>query len=136
MMIKSANNTQSTQASSFATYTDSVVNLHSNIKNQNIIINQERNLTSDSSDGVREAKRQKTSACAHALSTTSDRDTIAFQQWKTFYKNNMHYSARNLWYRMIHKQSSNKLAMSQRQLKTLKPIDVNFTTRWKMPNTS
>ncbi|KAK4518952.1 poly(A)-specific ribonuclease [Mucor velutinosus] len=39
------------------------------------------------------------------------------QQWQTFYKNNMHYSARNLWYRMIHKQSSNKLAMSQLYLK-------------------
>jgi hypothetical protein len=44
-------------------------------------------------------------------------DQLSKQQWKTFYKNNMHYSARNLWYRMIHKQSSNKLAMSQRQLK-------------------
>ena len=39
-------------------------------------------------------------------------------QWKTFYQKNMYYSARNLWwYRMIHKQSSNKLAMSQRHLK-------------------
>lgn len=34
-----------------------------------------------------------------------------------FYKNNMHYSARNLWYRMIHKQSSHKVAMYQRQLR-------------------
>ncbi|OAD00092.1 hypothetical protein MUCCIDRAFT_113545 [Mucor lusitanicus CBS 277.49] len=39
------------------------------------------------------------------------------QQWKSFYKNTMHYSARNLWYRMIHKQSSNQLAMAQRNLK-------------------
>ncbi|KAK4522081.1 Mediator of RNA polymerase II transcription subunit 20 (Mediator complex subunit 20) [Mucor velutinosus] len=42
---------------------------------------------------------------------------LSKQQWQTFYKNNMHYSARNLWYRMIHKQSSNKLAMSQLHLK-------------------
>ena len=28
----------------------------------------------------------------------------------------MHYSARNLWYRMLHKQSSNKLALFQRNL--------------------
>ncbi|KAK4517108.1 uncharacterized protein ATC70_000438 [Mucor velutinosus] len=42
---------------------------------------------------------------------------LSKQQWQTFYKNNMHYSARNLWYRMIHKQSSNKLVMSQLHLK-------------------
>ena len=42
---------------------------------------------------------------------------ITKSQWKNFYKNKMHYSARNLWYRMIHKQSSNQLAMAQRQLK-------------------
>ncbi|CEP09524.1 hypothetical protein [Parasitella parasitica] len=75
--IKSTKSTQSTQASSSATCTDSVVNSHPNIKNQNITINQERNMTSDSFDGVRETKRQKTSASAHALSTTSDRDVIA-----------------------------------------------------------
>ncbi|EPB88673.1 hypothetical protein HMPREF1544_04545 [Mucor circinelloides 1006PhL] len=28
----------------------------------------------------------------------------------------MHYSARNLWYRVIHQQSSNKLAFTQRNL--------------------
>lgn len=50
----------STQASSSPKYTDSVVNLHSNIKNQSITINQKCNMISDSSDGVREAKRQKT----------------------------------------------------------------------------
>ncbi|KAK4521913.1 uncharacterized protein ATC70_004451 [Mucor velutinosus] len=42
---------------------------------------------------------------------------LSKQQWKAFYKNTMHYSARNLWYRMIHKQSSNQLAMAQRNLK-------------------
>ncbi|CAO0798869.1 unnamed protein product [Mucor circinelloides] len=41
---------------------------------------------------------------------------ISKKQWTTFYKNNMHYSARNLWYRMLHKQSSNKLALFQRNL--------------------
>jgi hypothetical protein len=41
---------------------------------------------------------------------------IPKKQWTAFYKNNMHYSARNLWYRMLHKQSSNKLALFQRQL--------------------
>ncbi|KAI8643565.1 hypothetical protein BD408DRAFT_414788, partial [Parasitella parasitica] len=71
------NSTQSTQASPSATYIDSVVNLRSNIKNQSITINQERIMTSDSSDGVREAKRQKTSASARALSATTDHDAIA-----------------------------------------------------------
>lgn len=33
------------------------------------------------------------------------------------YKNTIHYSARNLWYRMIHQQSPSKLVMLQRQLK-------------------
>jgi hypothetical protein len=43
-------------------------------------------------------------------------NNIPKQQWTAFYKNTMHYSARNLWYRMLHKQSSNKLALFQRNL--------------------
>jgi hypothetical protein len=43
-------------------------------------------------------------------------NNLTKKQWKTFYKNNMHYSARNLWYRMLHQQTSNNLAMYQRNL--------------------
>lgn len=39
------------------------------------------------------------------------------KQSKSFCKNTMHYSARRLWYRITHQQSSNKLAMFQRHLK-------------------
>ncbi|KAL7324041.1 hypothetical protein PS15p_210612 [Mucor circinelloides] len=41
---------------------------------------------------------------------------ITKKQWTAFYKNNMHYSARNVWYRMLHNQTSNKLALYQRGL--------------------
>ncbi|CAO3646841.1 unnamed protein product [Mucor hiemalis] len=69
--IKSKYNTQSSQASSSTTYTGSVVNSHSHIKNQNITINQERIVTSDSSDVVREAKRQKTSLSELSAASTT-----------------------------------------------------------------
>ncbi|KAG1125457.1 hypothetical protein G6F42_008694 [Rhizopus arrhizus] len=41
---------------------------------------------------------------------------VTKKQWTAFYKNNMHYSARNVWYRMLHNQTSNKLALYQRGL--------------------
>ncbi|GAN05067.1 hypothetical protein MAM1_0081c04536 [Mucor ambiguus] len=47
-------------------------------------------------------------------------NSLSRLQWKTFYTQNMHYSARNLWYGMIHKRSSNKLAMTQRHVKHTK----------------
>ncbi|KAK4514843.1 uncharacterized protein ATC70_002448 [Mucor velutinosus] len=46
-------------------------------------------------------------------------NNISKKQWTAFYKNDMHYSARNLWYRMLHQQSPNKLALFQRHLPNL-----------------
>ena len=40
-------------------------------------------------------------------------------KWKSFYKQNMHYSARNLWYKMMHHQSSNRSALYTRRLKDI-----------------
>ncbi|EPB81297.1 hypothetical protein HMPREF1544_11991 [Mucor circinelloides 1006PhL] len=43
-------------------------------------------------------------------------NNLTKKQWRTLYKNTMHFSARNLSYRMIHQQSSTKLAFTQRYL--------------------
>lgn len=43
-------------------------------------------------------------------------NNITKTKWKSFYQQNMHFSPRNLWYRMIHKQSSNRLALLIRRV--------------------
>jgi hypothetical protein len=45
--------------------------------------------------------------------------TITKAQWKQFYHQNMHYSARNVWYRMIHKQCPCKSALFVRRLRNI-----------------
>ena len=46
-------------------------------------------------------------------------NSITKIKWKSFYQQNMHFSPRNLWYRMIHKQSSNRLALFIRRIKNV-----------------
>ncbi|GAN01223.1 hypothetical protein MAM1_0005d00655 [Mucor ambiguus] len=44
---------------------------------------------------------------------------ITKAQWKQFYRQNMHNSARNVWYRMIHKLCPSKSALFVRRLRNI-----------------